>query len=446
MTFQISGLSTFGTCSNLGTSVFFTWVYAEIATLVAPILPRNFAIVSKWRTCRCHLWRWNTVLCEYCSASFFVLKMPLRSTTRSLYFVVRCKFGVHQMANPSNSRNELSFLLSSHDGRLLTLIPFSSHNTLDLSAMSSTIHSLRRWLLVFSKLLVPKLACVPNHSETFPHILLRLCVPYVVGSPSRMLLSFLNLTVPHCCTCLKFPSAVILLNARHLVSNASLPASEEHRQSPWNNPCHRSVPRGCPCHGVASSSAHSANSCSYRFLDNPVQASGHIKSGLVVFWICVGLPITHLYLSRSLVRKIWNLAVPIHSSESLTPFASIQKKNINDISRDIVFFLFWFCVPTSKYVNGGSGMIRYLCRINCNRSYSRCRYINSPRIDHESSVVLLLLSPPFDFNIIILQDITFYYGWRYYWTIKKSSKKKRYAHGHSYSPFANNSWLLNLLT
>ena len=43
---------------------------------------------------------------------------------------------------------------------------------------------------------------------------------------------------------------------------------------------------------------------------------------LVVFCIYVGLPCTHLYPSRSLVRRIWNLVVPVHSSKRLTPFAS----------------------------------------------------------------------------------------------------------------------------
>ena len=41
------------------------------------------------------------------------------------------------------------------------------------------------------------------------------------------------------------------------------------------------------------------------------------------FGIFVGLPFTHLYPSRCLVRGIWNLEVPIHSSERVTPFASV---------------------------------------------------------------------------------------------------------------------------
>ena len=38
----------------------------------------------------------------------------------------------------------------------------------------------------------------------------------------------------------------------------------------------------------------------------------------------MGLPFTHLYPSRSLVRGILNVVVPVHSSARLTPFASVR--------------------------------------------------------------------------------------------------------------------------
>ena len=59
-------------------------------------------------------------------------------------------------------------------------------------------------------------------------------------------------------------------------------------------------------------------------IDTGVQASVRELSGLVVFWIFVGLPFTHLYPSRSLARRVRNLAVAMHSSERLTPSASVH--------------------------------------------------------------------------------------------------------------------------
>ena len=51
-------------------------------------------------------------------------------------------------------------------------------------------------------------------------------------------------------------------------------------------------------------SAHSAIYYSFCFLEICVQASGHVLSGLVVFWIFESLPFTHLYPSRSHVRRV----------------------------------------------------------------------------------------------------------------------------------------------
>ena len=38
----------------------------------------------------------------------------------------------------------------------------------------------------------------------------------------------------------------------------------------------------------------------------------------------LGLPFTHLYPSGSRARRIKNLVVPVHSSERVTPFASVH--------------------------------------------------------------------------------------------------------------------------
>ena len=250
----------------------------------------------------------------------------------------------------------------------------------------------------------------------------KLCVPHVVASPSRMLLCFLNLTVPHRCTCLKFPAAVILLFARHCGSNACIQASEEHRQSPWSQPCHRSAPRGLSCYGLllAIWPLHlPILQNHFCFLDNFVEASRHIESGLVDFWICVGLPLTHLYPSRSLGRKIWNLAIPIHSSERLTPFASVKKTLM--ICSETLFLLVWFfCVITPKYFNEGCFVI---CVVKLQSKFFMVSRYNSPRIDHESSVVLPVLSPPSISTSCSCKNLPSTYRWRYC-TIKKSSKTK----------------------
>ena len=88
-------------------------------------------------------------------------------------------------------------------------------------------------------------------------------------------------------------------------------ASDKHQQSPRGSPCHRSRPRRFPC---------------------------------------CGFPCTHIYPSRSLIRKIWNLVVPGHSSEGLTSFASVQMSVMT--FSDTLSILVRVCFIKSTYFNG----------------------------------------------------------------------------------------------
>ena len=176
----------------------------------------------------------------------------------------------------------------------------------------------RLWHLVSSQLLEKKLACVPGHSESFPHTLLfRQSVPFVFASLFRMLLHLLNLTGPCWHRTMRFPAAVILLYARHCWSSVFF-----QFQTRISNHLEVILVIGLytvESHDMACCVQFGIFFCPFCnffcFLNYCVQASGHALSGLVVCWILEGLPCTHVYPSGSLVRKIWNLVVPVHSSE-----------------------------------------------------------------------------------------------------------------------------------
>ena len=175
-----------------------------------------------------------------------------------------------------------------------------------------------------------------------------------------MLLYLLNLTVPHehqnwSCTCLRFPSAVFLLNARESKNGIFFTISDEHQQSPWSNFGHRSTPRRFLCCGVLLAVWHfllpiQQFICPCVSWRNFIQTSGHKLSGLVVCWTFIGLPFTYLHSSRSLERTIWNLVVPVHPSERLTPFASVHKSLI--LCSETLSTLICVCLVTSTYFNG----------------------------------------------------------------------------------------------
>ena len=130
----------------------------------------------------------------------------------------------------------------------------------------------------------------------------------------------------------------------------SFPISNERQQPPSNDLCHWSMNRWFLCCGLQCGMFLPIMQQRFLlFLPNLNQTSGHILSGLVPLWICVSLPITYLYHSRSFVRKIWNLVVPIHSSERVTPFASVHTPMI--ICSETLFILVWISLITSTYVN-----------------------------------------------------------------------------------------------
>ena len=100
--------------------------------------------------------------------------------------------------------------------------------------------------------------------------------------------------------------------------------------------CHRSIPRGFLCCGVLFAVWHFLLPILQSIFllvlgkSDPSFRLKTVWSG-IVFWIFVGLPLTH-----SLLRRIWNLAVPVHSSERVTSFASAHE-SIDKIFTDIVF-------------------------------------------------------------------------------------------------------------
>ena len=125
------------------------------------------------------------------------------------------------------------------------------------------------------------------------------------------------------------------------------------------------------------------------FSDNRIQASRLIQSGQVVFWIFVGRLFSHLHPSRNLVRKIWDLVVPVQSSERLTFFDSIQMSLMTFSETWSTFVC--VCFMTSKYLNG-IGNVSSSGPYSFNRGSSRCRY-------HHSKAKNLLLNIPADHHL-----------------------------------------------
>ena len=152
-------------------------------------------------------------------------------------------------------------------------------------------------------------------------------------------------------------------------------------------------------------------------MGNCIQASGQVLSGRVVFWIFLGLPFTHLYPSRSFVRRIWNLVVPVHTSESLTPFASVHISLIiffidtdytrlslshygDVLQRDRECFILWVVKLQTRFFMMSMKKI--------------------PLVDHESSVFSpLFVAFFFDFDIIFRLEFSLCWQWRS-WTMRKS--------------------------
>ena len=149
-------------------------------------------------------------------------------------------------------------------------------------------------------------------------------------------------------------------------------------------------------------------SCNGVFLsvswDNCVPTSGNILSGRVVVLLFVGLPLTHLYPSGSLARKIWNLVVPVHTAERLTLFASVHQSLL--VSSETLSVSLSVCLITSTHLTGN----RECCIIWVVKLQSRSfiKSVNDisalgQRIFARSS---LFLPPVFDFIITFLLEVS----------------------------------------
>ena len=110
-----------------------------------------------------------------------------------------------------------------------------------------------------------------------------------------------------------------------------------------------------------------------------------IEPGLVIFWIFVGLPFTHLNPSGSVGRRIWNLVIPVQS-EGSTPFASAHMSLliISDARLSLSHYVdvFWCdreCVSISVVMLQSKFFM-----VSTNKFSTH---------GHESSVLLTFLSP-----------------------------------------------------
>ena len=148
--------------------------------------------------------------------------------------------------------------------------------------------------------------------------------------------------------------------------------------------------------------------CRFTHPHAPVFSESDCSSlaSIEVFWISVGLPSTHLYPSGSLVRRIWNLVVPVHSSERLTPFAPVHMSLI--IFSKTLFILVWVCFFTSTYFKaiGSVSVVKLQTRIftmSINKFST-----HGPRIFCVASLIVAF----FDFNFIFLLQVSLCCRWR----------------------------------
>ena len=207
---------------------------------------------------------------------------------------------------------------------------------LELSLIYSILYPLWIWLLVSSLLLEQKLACVPSHGDNFPHTLCRRCGPYVVASLSRTLLYLLNRSsVASIEVANAWGSARLSSFSMHGKARAvSFPVSNERQQSPWSIGQYL-----CKflCRGALLAVGHFLlhilqSMCSFSW-----KLFSELPAMYCLVWLFAGLPFTHLYPWGSPGRGIWNLVVPDHSSERVTPFASVHKSLI--ICSETLFML-----------------------------------------------------------------------------------------------------------
>ena len=156
----------------------------------------------------------------------------------------------------------------------------------------------------------------------------------------------------------------------------SIQASEEHRQSPWSQPCHRSAPswtlllRLVACN-LASSSAHSANACSFCFLDNIVQAPATSNLSWLTFrfvWV--------FHSPTYTLQEVLDVRSEILQSQS-TPqkdwHPSLLSKKTLMICSETLFLLVWFFESLRRNISMKD--VSLSVSWNFNRSSSWCRDI-----------------------------------------------------------------------
>ena len=168
----------------LGASVFWTWVYVGIASLVSPTIPRKLwdSVQRRLRLpyeTLMHLALRKTAL--YPSSS---LTLSPRSTTRRFVLLeVLCKFGVLHVTEVHQIREvKLIFRPSLPDGWPLTLVSISGHPTLELFFHYSSTATLVSGTFKASQIKNQLLYQAIVHASHIPFF--RRCGPYVVASVS----------------------------------------------------------------------------------------------------------------------------------------------------------------------------------------------------------------------------------------------------------------------
>ena len=180
------------------------------------------------------------------------------------------------------------------------------------------------------------------------------CGPYVVASLVRMRLYDPNLTVPHWHQWkLHLPEVSLACHPSQCTARQEqflFPVSGEHQQSPRSNPLSGSIHRGFLCCGVLLAVWHlllPIMQSMFMFLE---QFSPSFRPYTVWSGSLLDSRGSSIYPYPALLRKIWNLVVPVHSSERLTSFASVHISLT--ICSETLLILVWVCLMASTYLNG----------------------------------------------------------------------------------------------
>ena len=114
--------------------------------------------------------------------------------------------------------------------------------------------------------------------------------------------------------------------------------------------CHAALAHILAIWSFSSFPVYTCFHCS--FFDRRTCVSAKNVSGRLVIWIFVGLLSSQRSPSGSLALRIWNLAVPIPSSEGTTSFASLWSHWSLYVCCETLSAYFLVCRITSIYFNG----------------------------------------------------------------------------------------------